>query len=127
MAREANLEVLSFDAAGDLSLQQYKLVELDGNGRVAVANAATDNVLGVLLNNPAALGRAAEVGMLTGGKLKAFAGAAVAIGAVLSIDATGRLVTGVATNRRVGLALTASSAAGQMVEFTPLGAGQIIP
>jgi len=127
MAKESTLVVDSYEASADLSASQFKLVELDSNGRVAITNASTDQSIGVLQNKPNALGVASEVGLLNGSaRLKVVAGAAVAIGAVLMADTSGRAVTGTTTNRRVGIALTAAGAAGELLEMNGTGAGIVL-
>lgn len=51
----------TFEAGGDLSAAQFKFVTLAADGQVDVTASAGGNAIGVLLNNPAAAGRAATV------------------------------------------------------------------
>jgi hypothetical protein len=52
------------------------------------------------------------------------AGAAIAAGATLKVDATGKVITWVTAGARVGIALQAASGAGQLIEvlLTPIAA-----
>jgi hypothetical protein len=61
MAYEIPGLVITLPAAGDLSAGQYKFVELNSSGQVAICDAVTDIPVGVLQNKPAAAGAAAEV------------------------------------------------------------------
>ncbi len=72
MAVRANAEynpsdVAGFQANGDLSANQFHFTELQSDGEIGIANAATDHCEGILLNKPAAVGSIAEV-MVTVGK-----------------------------------------------------------
>ncbi len=64
MAFEKGTLKNSFEVAGDMSTKQYYFMKLDANGRVTVCTGATDLPIGVLLNKPDTLGKAAEVGIL---------------------------------------------------------------
>jgi hypothetical protein len=91
MAYEGKLETIpGLTAAGDLSADQFKFVTIGASG---VARNVTNGgyVDGVLQDKPAAAGRAATVA--NGGVSKTVAGAAVAKGAKVMSDATGRAVT----------------------------------
>lgn len=100
-------------AAGDLSSDQYKFVTIGATGAAlnAVNGARVD---GVLQNKPAALGRAAAVQI--DGITKIVAGAAIAAGADVMSDATGRAVTSAsvaaAATKTFGNAATYNMAAG---------------
>ena len=54
----AGSTIVSFEAAGDLSSSQYKLVKLDGDGKVVIVAATSDVPVGVLQNAPASGGTA---------------------------------------------------------------------
>lgn len=76
--------------------------------------AATDALLGVTTNTAAAVsGETVDVVMF--GEAQVTAGAAVAAGAFLTSDATGRAVTAAATNPCIGRALTAAAAADDVI------------
>ncbi len=115
MAHNEQLQSLSYEASADLSANQFRLVSLDANGRVQQAGANAQCV-GVQQNKASALGNATEVGF--SGRAKIVAGAAVAIDDQVESDATGRAITatGVGDHEVQGRALTAASAAGELVE-----------
>ena len=50
----------SFEAGEDLSAAQFKFVTLESDGQVDLADAAGENCIGVLLNNPDAAGKRRE-------------------------------------------------------------------
>lgn len=79
----------SFTAGADLSAGQYTFVKLNSAGAVVAVSAITDIPVGVLQNSPAQ-GQTAEVLVIGGTKVKA--GAAIALPAVLGVDASGRAV-----------------------------------
>jgi hypothetical protein len=91
MAYEGALQTLpGMIAAGDLSADQFKFMNIGASG--AARNTVNGGFVdGVLQNDPSAAGRAATVAV--GGVSKVVAGAAVAAGAKVMSDATGRAVT----------------------------------
>lgn len=109
MAYEKPNEMLTLEAGADLSASQYRFVKVTGGQTCGAVAAATDHPIGVLQNKPDAAGRAAAI--MVEGISKAKAGAAIAAGANLTIDAVGRVVTAVATNRIYAIALQAAGAA----------------
>tara|TARA_R110000824_G_scaffold31342_5_gene102141 strand:- start:5183 stop:5602 length:420 start_codon:yes stop_codon:yes gene_type:complete len=82
--------IVSFEAAGDLSSSQYKLVKLDANGKVVIVAATTDIPVGVLQNAPAS-GSTASV--LVCGVSKVSADAAINEGVMLKTSADGQVTT----------------------------------
>ncbi len=110
-------------ASTDLSAHQFKFVDIDASGEIAVAGAGVDSV-GVLQNKPSAQGRAATV-WGPGSVCKVIAGAAVAAGARVTPDATGRAVTAVTGNRINGRALMAAGAAGEIISVFISGQGAV--
>lgn len=81
----------------------------------AGAQAGADaNTLGVARFAAAAAGEKIPVDVL--GTAVVEAGAAVAAGATVKSDASGRAITWVTSGAKVGLALEAATAAGQMIE-----------
>lgn len=118
MARQELVRNVSLPAGADLSADQFTFVALNGSGQVVRASATTDRVIGVLQNNPSAVGRAAEVALVTQSILKVRSGEAVAIGGIVKTDATGRATdAAIATTEiEIGIALTASAAADELVE-----------
>lgn len=102
-------------ASGNLSSSQYKIVKWASTaGAVVVAAAATDNIAGVLMNDPAD-GEAAEVAFL--GLVKVQCEASQNRGAWITSSTTGRAKTTSTGNDDVlGKLVKASSAAGDIVE-----------
>lgn len=101
------------EASGDLSASQHHCVELDANGRVTISNAAGESVLGILQNDPAALGR--EAAIMSTGISKVVAGAVVAAGALVQTNASGRVITVASGDYVVGRALEAAGADGEVI------------
>lgn len=110
-------------ASSDLSGSQFRYVKVSGSGTVTICAAASDVPLGILQNKPKA-GEAADV-MVTGIS-KLAAGAAVAAGAEVGSDATGRGIAGATGTRVMGQALEAASAAGQIIAVA-LPFGRAVP
>lgn len=106
---------ISLPAAADLSGQQHNFVLIAADGRVNVASAATDDIIGILQNKPAAAGRAARVRVAGVSKLEM--GAAVNEGDRLTSDSSGRgVATTTAANTISAMCLVASGAAGDVVK-----------
>jgi len=97
-------------ASADLSTHQFKAVVFTSTGWALAGVGAQD--VGFLQDKPTT-DEVAQV--LVNGVSKAVAGAAVAKGARLRTDATGRLVTAVATEEAVARALTAAGAANEIL------------
>lgn len=98
-------------ANADLTGAQYTAVVVNASGKIAVVGAGL-SILGVLQNKPNT-DQAAQV--MVDGVSKFRAGAAVAIGAKVMADATGRAITATATNQGLGIALTAAAAANDVI------------
>ena len=108
-------------AAADLSASQYCFVVANSSSQAALVTTAID-ASGVLCNKPNAAGVAAEIGTL--GIYKVKAGAAVAAGARLMADGSGRGITlSGATSKGLGIALSACSNANEIITafIAPLG------
>lgn len=105
-ASSTNTEILTVVATA--ALTQFRAVTALG-----AVPAAAGNALGVAQQN-AAIGEAAPVVVL--GTAVAEAGAAVAAGALLETDASGRFITRTA-GQIVARALTAAGAAGDQIEI----------
>lgn len=104
-----------FVAAASMAAQQYYVVRLASTaGQVAVgATAATDPLIGIVQNDPAA-GEPAEVAVA--GVCRAAAEASVGIGAKLTVSSTGRvLATTTDKDEIIGIACQASGAAGDII------------
>lgn len=106
---EIKLAVGSLVAAADLSAKQHYLVKISAANTVNLAGDG-EAVFGVLLNKPTA-GQACEIGV--GVILPVIAGDAVAAGASVAADATGRAVTATEGEYIFGIAVEAAGAAGR--------------
>lgn len=92
MATENLDGIYSYPAAADLSASQYHAVVINTSGAAALAGANAANVDGILHNAPVS-GDQARVITLRGVTVKAKLGVGGAtLGALLTTDATGRLV-----------------------------------
>lgn len=111
---------LSREAGADLSDKQYFVVKTDANGKVVLASAATDAILGVV-ETPAPQGESVSVAVVNGGgTFKVVAGGTIAKDALLTTNSNGQAVsTTTAGNRVFGRALTAA-VAGDVVEYLKL-------
>ena len=111
---------LSFTAGADLSSAQYQLVKMSAEGTVVLAAAATDNILGVILE-PGKSGDRVSVGMLNGdGTFNVKAAGAITAGAQLTSNASGKAVATTTTgNVVVGTALNTVANADSLVVFVP--------
>lgn len=121
----AGSTIVSFEAAGDLSSSQYKLVKLDGDGKVVIVAATSDVPVGVLQNAPASGGTAS---VLVCGVSKVSADAAIDEGKLLKPSSDGQVAaatpdlsiveTGSATStgvHTIGVAYTAAGGAGELI------------
>ena len=119
MAIESRIYDESYDSVGDLSAKQFFAVKLDANGKIVLAAAATDQVLGVLQNDP----KAAQVGQVRHlGITKAVAGAAITLGDEVISDAAGKVIsTSGAGDRIIGHALEAAAADGDVISVLMTG------
>lgn len=122
MSYEIPGTVVSREAAGDLSASFYKFVKLSGVNIVAVAAATDTFVLGVLQNKPSAAGQVGAV--MIDGITRVKAAAAIAAGKVVYIDATGQVTETVQAGKSVGITMTATANAGELISvlLKPLGA-----
>lgn len=97
-------------AGADLSAKQFFIVKADSaaNDQVVLASAATDNLLGVMMDKPTSgdYGGVAMIGR--GGKVPVQYGGTVAAGDKLTSDANGKAITTTtAGNRVIGIAAKA--------------------
>lgn len=121
MAFFEGLETRSVNAASDLSTKQYYFVKLNSNGNIELAGNG-DWAYGVLLNKPAAAGRAGTVAIA--GVTKVVAGAAIAAGTDIGIDSSGRAVPTGTSDTVVGIARDAVSNAGELVSVELMTQGR---
>lgn len=124
MAFEIPGFAFSLEAASDLSAGQHHFVEVDSSGQIALVNGSGDTVDGVLQNDPDAQGQAGTV--INDGISKVVAGAAVAQGALVMSNASGRAITATSGNFVAGRALEAATADAEVISVL-LGGNQILP
>lgn len=114
------LSIPGLTAGQDLSSIQYKIVKFASTaGQVIVGAAATDNLLGVLMNDPAA-NEPAHVATI--GVAKVQAEASQNAGAWVTSSTTGRAkVTSSGNDDVIGKLLEASTTAGDIVAILLTG------
>ncbi len=107
-------------ASGTLATSQYKIVKFASTaGQVIVGAAATDNLIGVLMNDPTS-GQPADIAVL--GIAKVQAEASQSAGDWVTTSTTGRAkVTSSANNDVLGKLLEASTDAGDIVAILLTG------
>jgi len=112
---------IAFKATSDLSTKQFYIVKLDSTENVAVlASAATDKLIGVLLNKPKS-GETMDVyARNASGTGKVIAGGDITVGAYITSDGDGKAVaTTTARQQVLGIALEAA-AAGDIFKYMPM-------
>ena len=114
MALEESLRSISLPAAGDLSSSQYLFGKINSSGQVAVCPDG-GKADGVIQNDPAAAGRAVQLGIA--GRSKIVAGGVVGAGDSVSCDASGRAVSVASGDYSLGTAVEAASAAGDVISI----------
>lgn len=108
--------IVSHGVASATVLTKNRLCVVGAAG-LLVLPAAGGDVLGVAMeNSPDGTTLAVPVAVFDGGIYEVEAGAAIAVGAALETGADGRVITaGGVTDRLVGYAMQASSAAGEFI------------
>lgn len=115
MATE-NIEFTRSREAGEaMTDKKNYIVQLDATGKIEVAEGATDLIIGVLQNTPAAGEQATYA---YAGVAKVIAGGAVGIGAWVTTDGNGKAVAtttdgDIVIGRHIG---TAAGASGDLIE-----------
>jgi hypothetical protein len=115
--------VASREAGEAMTDKQHYIVQLDSTGKIEVAESATDFIVGVLQNTPAAGEQAVYA---FGGVAKVKAGGTVGIGAYVTTNGSGKAVATV-TNRDVIIGRhigTSAGADGDLIEVQ-LGIGTL--
>lgn len=113
----------TFEAGEDLSAAQFHFVTLEADGQVDLADAAGENCIGILLNAPAAAGRAATVAI--SGKVMVEAGASVTAGDALQTNAAGEAITAATGDYVMGYALE-DGVDGQIIAMELIQGGNIV-
>lgn len=120
MAFEDNKISVTLPASGNLSASQYHFVEVNSSGQAAIVGDGA-HADGVLQNDPAAAGRAAEVAIA--GVVKVKCGGVVTRGGPVGSDADGKAVNAAAGDIILGTALeTGANNAIIAILFHPRGA-----
>lgn len=118
MAVHRNLEnIFSGEASGDLSTNQYRIAVIDDNGQIAIPATGATIPCGILLNKPAATGRAARIAG-PGSIVKCEAGAAINERDPIQAVAGGRgsAAAGGTNTMFVGYAVSAAAGSGSLFE-----------
>ena len=123
MAVMQSRDTRTFIAGEDLSSSQFKFVTLESDGEVDLADAAGENAIGVLINDPAA-DEAATVVM--SGKVMVTSGGTIAAGAQIQTDASGDALTAAAGDVVLGYALE-SAVDGQVFAIELIQGGNVVP
>jgi len=123
MAVMQSRDTRTFIAGEDLSSAQFKFVTLESDGQIDLADAAGENAIGVLLNDPAA-GEAATVAI--SGKVMVTSGGTIAAGAKIQTDASGDALTAAAGDVVLGYALEAA-VDGQVFAIELIQGGNVVP
>ena len=120
MATYNSQTCVTLEAGDDLSSNQFHFVTMDSDGQLSVSTDGAASI-GVLLNDPAAAGRAAEV--CIGGLTRVEAGGTVAAGAAVASNSTGEAITAGTDDIILGTAVT-GGADGEVISivFQPRGA-----
>ena len=118
MATYEGIQTLSGDAGSAVTI--YRLVTFAADGQLDLCADATEKPAGVCAESQATVGKVFPYAIPNGGTVKIEAGAAITAGAELEAagDATGRVIThtsGVG-DYKVGTAMTAAGAAGDIIE-----------
>lgn len=102
MARDEATTCITLEAGQDLSAKQYFFVSMSSDGQVDPTGDGA-NAIGVLQNDPAAAGRAAEVAV--SGRTMVKAGGTITAGADIASDAAGEAVVAATGDQILGTAL----------------------
>lgn len=116
---------VTLPANADLSSHQFKAVDVNSSGKVVLASAAGQRVIGVLQNKPNAADQGAAVAIA--GITKMVASAAIAAGALVTTTNAGLAVTGATTNFILGRAITAAGAANDVIEVLLMPGSAAVP
>jgi hypothetical protein len=129
MAVQSNQTTRTYAAGSDLSAAQYRFVDLAADDQIDVSTTAGsvgNALVGVLVNDPDAAGRASTVAV--GGQTKIIAGSGgLSIGDLVTSDASGGAITAASTNRVVGVCTVAAAATETAtIDLDALAVGQIV-
>ena len=122
MAVMQSRDTRTFVAGESLAAAQFKVVTLESDGQVDLADSAGENCVGVCINDPAA-GEAATVVM--SGKVMVTAGGTIAAGAAVATDGSGDAVTATTGNIVMGYA-TEAGVDGQVIAIELIQGGNAV-
>lgn len=103
------LAVPGLEAAADLTGKQFYAVKIVAPDTVNVCTAVGEYITGVLQDEPAAAGRAANVAVF--GRTKAVAGGAIGATDKVMVGSDGRFLTWTTGNHAEGIAIVGAAAA----------------
>lgn len=103
-----------------VAISAYSLVTLDSSGTIAVSgDNATEQIIGVVVEDIAASGYGAVQLLNAGGTIEVLCGGnTIAVADTCYIDGSGKIGTDT-SNTKIGVALQASSADGDVIELIP--------
>jgi hypothetical protein len=120
MSTEQRVLTLTVEASADLSADQYKIVDIDSNGQIALAGAGGG--IGILQDAPSAAGAAGSVGC--GGISKVLCGGTVTKGGPVASNASGLAIDALTTNYIIGQALD-TGASGDIIRVLMASPGRL--
>lgn len=119
-------EPRTFVSAADLSDKQFYLAELDADGKVSLANAATDILIGTIVDGGTASGDQVAI-RLSGGTHRVILGGSVNEGARLTSDANGKAVVTTTEDDAVFGQAIEAGAANDIIELVSPGTYLVPP
>jgi hypothetical protein len=122
MAVMQSRDTRTFEAGGNLSTGQFKFVTLAADGQVDITASAGGNAIGVLLNNPAAAGRAATV--VVSGSVMITCGGTITAGDQLQANTDGTALLAATGDVVLGYARE-SGVVGQVIEMEFITGGNL--
>jgi len=118
MATSQGVKLISGEAGSAVTV--YRLLTQAADGQLDLVADATERPIGVCAESVATVGQSVPLAIPNGAIVKMEAGAAIAINAELEAagDGTGRAITHTdgAGDYKVGVAMTAAGAAGDIIE-----------
>ena len=127
MATEQEQMTFTVKAEADLSTKQYRLMQMTnvGYGTTCLHTGTSAVMLGILLNKPAAYGRAAKICEF--GHTKAVAGAAISALGFIGAGSDGCVAAVVTLNHKIiGQNLQTAAGSGELIEVL-IGHGAMHP
>ena len=122
MAVMQSRDTRTFEAGADLSAGQFKFVTLAADGQVDITSSAGGNAIGVLLNKPAAAGRAATV--CVSGSVMITCGGTITAGDQIQSDANGDALLAATSDVVLGYARE-NGVDGQIIEMEFITGGNV--